>query len=75
MLVVTEAVALPRTRFLIVVRRGDEATYRYLKERMATLQDVEIVLDRREASNGKTSGDRRQSRAGFNVFGVLLVKR
>ena len=74
MVVVTEAVAPPRTRFLIVVRRGDEATYRYLKKRMATLRDVEIVLDRREPSDGKTD-DRRQSRADFNVFGILLVRK
>lgn len=73
--VIIAPVAPSRTRYLIVVRRSDESTYHYLKARLGGVRDVEIALDRRTALSPPTSDDRRRAPAGFNAFGVLLVRR
>ena len=64
--------ASPRT--LIVVRRHDEATYHYLKSRLAAVRGVEVRLDRRERDASAPSMDRRRGRSRFNALGILVVR-
>ena len=64
-----------RTRYLIVVRRSDESTFEYLKERLATVQDVEVTLDRRAADAPTRPDDRRLTSPRFNALGIMLVRR
>ena len=68
----TRRSASPRT--LIVVRRRDEATYHFLKARLAGVSGVELRLDRREDDMRPPADDRRRTRSGFNAFGVLVVR-
>jgi hypothetical protein len=75
MVVFTDALVNTRSRFLIVVRRGDQATYEYLRKRLAGVYGVEIMLDRREHRPAAPSDDRRRAPTRFNAFGVLLVRR
>jgi hypothetical protein len=84
----TEALACPepvvRSDYVIVVRRGAESTYHYLKVRLAGVRGVEVTLDRRETRKpAPTTGpralliksERRRAPRYFNAFGVLLVRR
>ena len=65
--------APPRT--LIVVRRRDEATYHFLKSRLAGVRGVEIRLDRREDESRAPVSERRRTCSRFNAFGILVVRR
>ena len=63
------------SHWVVVVRRGDEATYEYLRSRLGTVRDVEVTLDRRQTAEGGVAIDRRRERIYFNAFGVLVVRR
>lgn len=63
------------SRWVVVVRRGDEGTYEYLRSRLATVRDVEVTLDRRQTREGGAASERRREPMYFNAFGVLLVRR
>ena len=63
------------SRFLVVVRRGNETTYEYLRTRLAGVRGVEITLDRRANGLPEVPTDRRREPPPFNAFGVLLVRR
>ena len=63
------------SHWVVVVRRGDEGTYEYLRSRLATVRDVEVTLDRRQTAEGGVAIDRRRARTYFNAFGVLVVRR
>lgn len=73
-MMITDALTASQVRHLVVVRRGDDSTYRYLKERLASVRDVEITIDRRGAAE-PAPAERRKKPAPFNAFGVLLVRR
>lgn len=66
-----------RRRHLLVVRRDDPTLHRYLVDAFRDVSGVEVVLDRREhsASDGSPPAERRHGPAGFDVFGVLMVRR
>jgi hypothetical protein len=63
------------SRWVVVVRRGDERTWEYLRSRLATVRDVEVTLDRRQTPEGDVASDRRRRPTHFNAFGVLLARR
>ncbi|MBI2207393.1 MAG: hypothetical protein HYU41_26475 [Candidatus Rokubacteria bacterium] len=73
-MMITDAPTASRVRYLVVVRRGDDSTYRYLKERLASVRDVEITIDRRGTAE-PAADERRRKPAPFNAFGVCLVRR
>ncbi len=75
MVVLTDVLVRKRMHYLIVVRRGEEATYEYLKARFASVRDVDVMLDRRAPSPAATPDERRRARSHFNAFGILLVRR
>lgn len=60
--------------YLIVVRRGDDGTYRYLCDRLAGVRGVEVTLDRRTGA-AEAPAERRRTPVRFNAFGVMLVRR
>lgn len=74
MMMFTGALTESRVRYLLVVRRGDDSTYRYLKERFASVRDVEITVDRRGTA-APAAAERRTRPSSFNAFGVALVRR
>ena len=68
--------ALTGSRWVVVVRRGDDRTFQYPKTRLAGVRGVEVTVDRRSAPDDESArGDRRRGRARFNAFGVLLARR
>ena len=76
MIAFTDTLVSAPPRTLIVVRRRDEATYHFLKARLAGVPGVEVRLDRRE-DEAKASGIERRRRgySRFNAFGILVVRR
>jgi hypothetical protein len=68
--------AIPGSRWLVVVRRGDDSTYEYLRSRLASVRGVEVTLDRRQTPvESDVPTDRRGEPTYFNAFGVLLARR
>lgn len=74
MIAFTDTLVSAPPRTLIVVRRSDEATYHFLKTRLAGVRGVEVTLDRRQ-SDSREPGDRRRTSSRFNAFGILVVRR
>ncbi|MBI1736831.1 MAG: hypothetical protein HYR51_16815 [Candidatus Rokubacteria bacterium] len=75
MIAFTDTLVSAPARTLIVVRRSDEATYHFLKTRLAAVRGVEVRLDRRESESRGPAYERRRPFSRFNAFGVLVVRR
>jgi hypothetical protein len=75
MMMFADARSEANVKYLVVVKRGDASTYRYLKERLATVRDVEVVIDRRGAGTEPAAAERRKKPPPFNAFGVILIRR
>jgi hypothetical protein len=63
------------SRWVVIVRRSDVATYEYLRSRIGAVRGVEVTLDRRKSREGGVVTDRRREPTSFNAFGVQLVRR
>jgi hypothetical protein len=75
-MIFTETTVSAPPRTLILVRRRDEATYHFLKARLAGVRGVEVRLDRREDESKEPVVERRRrGYTRFNAFGVLVVRR
>jgi hypothetical protein len=75
MMLFTGTVVSAPPRTLIVVRRCDEATYHFLKGRLAAVRGVEVRLDRRESDALAPENDRRRTGSRFNAFGIQVIRR
>jgi hypothetical protein len=75
MMLFTDAPVSAPPRTLIIVRRHDEATYHFLKARLAGVRGVEVTLDRREREASTPANERRRKSSRFNAFGIQVVRR
>jgi hypothetical protein len=84
-----EVLTAPRSRastnvqLLIVVARGDRSLYEYLSRRLATIDGVRVLMDRRQSerrsdrrpvSLERRQTERRQQRAPAQFMGCTFVR-
>ena len=67
---VSDAAGLPSTRVVVVVPRRETGVHEYLQRSLASVKDVEVVLDRREVA--MTPVDERRRRPAKDVERQLL---